>query len=642
MSLATIIAARGRWRLLTIAAAMCLVASCQTTDKPTVNGEGMTPASSPAPEATEFCGVAAAERLLVDFGATRVPVKPLGAEAAVVDGALTVTFPSAGAGVSLEPDGAWDLSAFVAVVVALENVGHEPVTLTGTLNNRQMTSGFLHLPAGRSGTMQILLPRNKTALTDRRKDQFRGMNGVPGGHVSHWDCPDPARIESLVLRDLDGVSVGATVRITTIQARGRYAPLAPGQEKAFFPFVDRFGQFRHGEWPGKIRAVDDLTAARAREAEDLAAHPGFAERSRYGGWLAGPKLEATGHFRTEKVAGTWWLVDPEGHLFWSHGITGVHTRGGTTKVTGREHYFEAIPDAFLDKKGLGLGAVNLRAKYGADWRTQAAELAHQRLRSWGMNTIANWSDMAVCAQGRTPYVVAIHYGWDKAAARAWKDPALLRQALSRCLQSERGTTSEDPWCIGYFVDNELRWHEVMSPEQYFKIVRDVIKEAAPNKLYLGSRLHGQMQPLGGPRHAAAAAAKYCDVLGINRYRFSPADLRLVKGADLPILIGEFHFGALDRGLLHTGLRAVPSQEQRAHAYTHYVTQALKHPNIVGTHWFQYRDQAVSGRADGENYQIGFIDICDTPYPETIRAARAIGRTMYELRYENSKARGAAQ
>jgi len=27
-----------------------------------------------------------------------------------------------------------------------------------------------------------------------------------------------------------------------------------------------------------------------------------------------------------------------------------------------------------------------------------------------------------------------------------------------------------------------------------------------------------------------------------------------------------------------------------------------------------RDQATTGRGDGENYQIGFTDICDRPIP----------------------------
>ena len=59
---------------------------------------------------------------------------------------------------------------------------------------------------------------------------------------------------------------------------------------------------------------------------------------------------------------------------------------------------------------------------------------------------------------------------------------------------------------------------------------------------------------------------------------------------------------------------------------------LRHPQFVGCHWFKYRDESTTGRPlDEENYQIGFIDICDTPYPETIEALRDVSRTMYELR-----------
>jgi hypothetical protein len=121
------------------------------------------------------------------------------------------------------------------------------------------------------------------------------------------------------------------------------------------------------------------------------------------------------------------------------------------------------------------------------------------------------------------------------------------------------------------------------------------------------------------------------VISFNRYRFSAKDLILPEGIDKPTIIGEFHFGALDRGHFHTGLRSVANQKQRAEAYYQYVKGALNNPQIVGTHWFQYSDQAFTGRGDGENYQIGFIDICDNPYPEIVEAARKIGYQMYQTR-----------
>jgi hypothetical protein len=131
--------------------------------------------------------------------------------------------------------------------------------------------------------------------------------------------------------------------------------------------------------------------------------------------------------------------------------------------------------------------------------------------------------------------------------------------------------------------------------------------------------------------ATGAAAKFCDVVCFNRYRRDIRNFDFAVG-DKPVIIGEFHFGALDRGMFHTGLVPVASQEARAEAYTSYGRSALEHPNVVGTHWFKWSDEPLTGRAyDEENYQIGFVDVADTPYPETVKAAREIGEEMYRVR-----------
>jgi agarase len=85
-------------------------------------------------------------------------------------------------------------------------------------------------------------------------------------------------------------------------------------------------------------------------------------------------------------------------------------------------------------------------------------------------------------------------------------------------------------------------------------------------------------------------------------------------------------------MFHTGLVPVTSQADRAQAYRDYVLGAVRHPQFVGTHWFQWKDEPTTGRVyDEENYQIGFVDIADTPYRETIDASREVGRTLYKLR-----------
>jgi len=62
-----------------------------------------------------------------------------------------------------------------------------------------------------------------------------------------------------------------------------------------------------------------------------------------------------------------------------------------------------------------------------------------------------------------------------------------------------------------------------------------------------------------------------------------------------------------------------------------VLGALRNPYIVGTHWFQYGDQSPTGRGDGENYNIGLLDICDTPFSELIDNVREIGHRLYKYR-----------
>ena len=97
-----------------------------------------------------------------------------------------------------------------------------------------------------------------------------------------------------------------------------------------------------------------------------------------------------------------------------------------------------------------------------------------------------------------------------------------------------------------------------------------------------------------------------------------------------MLIGEYHFGALDRGLPATGLRGVSSQDERGVAYRRYLESGAANPNLVGAHYFTLNDQALLGRFDGENYQIGFVDCCHTPYNELVSQAVQAHENLYDI------------
>ena len=141
---------------------------------------------------------------------------------------------------------------------------------------------------------------------------------------------------------------------------------------------------------------------------------------------------------------------------------------------------------------------------------------------------------------------------------------------------------------------------------------------------------------GAPEFVVRIAAEYVDVMSYNNYTYTRENFSLPEGIDLPVMYGEFHFGALDRGLFHTGQVATFSQKNRARAYGDFVRSCLKNPCIIGTNWHQFSDQPCTGRFDGEDFQVGLTDCCDTPYPETVAALREIGYNMYEIRYGKSE------
>ncbi|MGB7745683.1 MAG: hypothetical protein WBN75_00130 [Verrucomicrobiia bacterium] len=96
----------------------------------------------------------------------------------------------------------------------------------------------------------------------------------------------------------------------------------------------------------------------------------------------------------------------------------------------------------------------------------------------------------------------------------------------------------------------------------------------------------------------------------------------------PCLVGEFQFGALDRGMFSPGLVQASNQADRGQAYQEYVRSVLSLPAFVGCQWFQYYDEPLVGRFDGENYNIGFVSGADTPYWELIEAAQQINTQIY--------------
>jgi hypothetical protein len=437
--------------------------------------------------------------------------------------------------------------------------------------------------------------------------------------------------------------------------------------------VDEFGQWISADWPGKAKTIDDLKTAWADEEKSL--QPDNPEMSRYGGFR-GTKAGATGFFHVEKINQRWWFVDPDGFLFFSNGSCCINSQSDLARIRGREYIFTALPpDASLSAsrhsaKRDGINSFyswNLSRRHGADWYQKWIKLTVLRMNSWGINTIANWSDPNLGKSHQKAYVATLD-GWGIESGEmgmpdvyapgyaAMVDSAAAQQ----CLPGK-----DDPYLIGYFIGNEPPWPgretelaEVIldgketplqdalkkylsagdSPERrkefvyetysrFLSTVCSAIRKYDPNHLNLGLRF--------GDTPASEiimASKKYFDVFSINHYGYE-APLNEIQSiydqTGLPVIIGEFHFGTPGRGLA-PGLAQTSNMEERAVAYRYYVENAAAHPALIGTHWFQWIDQPSTGRFDGENYNIGLVDVTDLPYPDMVKASKETFNRLLQI------------
>jgi len=174
-------------------------------------------------------------------------------------------------------------------------------------------------------------------------------------------------------------------------------------------------------------------------------------------------------------------------------------------------------------------------------------------------------------------------------------------------------------------------------ETYFRTVAEALRRHDPDHLYLGSRFAWQTT------HAVEACARWCDVVSFNRYRQSiaddPEEWARFHALDKPALIGEFHFGSVDRGLFWEGLIGVGRESERGPAYARYLRAVAANPDFVGAHWFQYLDEPLTGRTfDGENAHIGFVTVADLPYVDLVAAARDANAEVLHHLQQHGKGR----
>jgi hypothetical protein len=480
-----------------------------------------------------------------------------------------------------------------------------------------------------------------------------------------------------LLHDVDSIGIRMRVPIGKPEIEIRSIALAvddPGDAYlGELPAVDEFGQWNLGEWEGKIKSEEQLKSEWEVEEREPATTDSY-NYSKYGGYLQA-RVNGTGFFRTENIDGRWWFVDPEGYLFLSVGVDCVRPGGGgdTRDIDKRRNMFKALPPEELNERSrrgnqVSFGTWNLYRRYGDDYRAKANEMIIRRMDKWGLNTIANWSSSEVISLNRKAFTLqlqGIGLNRELMGLTDVYDPDFA-SAVEVSVRRFVAPQKDNPWLIGYFLGNEPAWlgqeerlcGMIMNgaerpirtelkkyiasgdtPERrrqfiyatfntFLQTVRQLLKQHDPNHLNLGIRF--------GNGHLSPAILNICkqnfDVFSFNCYDLKPSEEMMettMRQTGLPMIIGEYHFGTTDRGMAQS-LWQVNSQQQRGIAYRYYTEQAYSHPGLIGTAYFQWCDQDLTGRFDGENYNCGLVDVTDRPYSYQIDAIKETAKRLFDI------------
>lgn len=141
-------------------------------------------------------------------------------------------------------------------------------------------------------------------------------------------------------RKLDRKTIAELTVVTTSMPRDRRLLIdnirvisdPPRNEAYLSGIIDPFGQAVNRDFAEKVTSEVDLQQRAVTELDTLR-NSFLPGRSKWQGWKDGPRLKATGYFRTEKVGRKWWLVDPDGYLFFATGIANIRL-ANTTTLTG--------------------------------------------------------------------------------------------------------------------------------------------------------------------------------------------------------------------------------------------------------------------------------------------------------------------
>lgn len=449
----------------------------------------------------------------------------------------------------------------------------------------------------------------------------------------------------------------------------------------------------------------------------------------YGGYTGLTGTNTSGFFRTEKINGRYWLITPDNNVFWAVSPTTVNYI----------HNWGQIPLG-MDYNVTLLNYMRNNPTGQPGWLTSL----HQRFESWGINSLGGFSqDISGTGGRKIPETMRNHFMTSRHQSRGgnmvnssfpdvFDEPNWTDSANS--FASAIAAYKTDPYRIGQFPDNEIRWSQgnqnvatyyfaraatepgkqymvniflhgrhagdlaglnaawgtsytswngseptslinqtVLPPDdpsypgrkadkvafvrevadKYYSTVTTVIRSNDPNHLVCSDRIalwSGAFEPAYDDynKQIWEVAGQYCDVIAVNSYQdtayFEAAFGyfgKVFRHAGKPILITEWCRGGNDTPISHKTW-ALPNQTCRAEraiqvAQETWNLQVPDDPNdgmpayyIMGMQWFQYDDEPALGRADGENWNAGLVNITDEPYTVLLEPMADLWAQKYDI------------
>jgi hypothetical protein len=402
----------------------------------------------------------------------------------------------------------------------------------------------------------------------------------------------------------------------------------------------------------------------------------------------GIRGEATGFFHVENIDGINWAIDPLGRAVVLQGVDHVSASGFHCEALGYSPYGRHVAKNYPDLDA---------------WRTETLD----RLTSWGFTLLGAGGDAGL--RHRALAHVDCLYLSDRFTfgdEEWWISPNRhspgtsfpnvfhpgYEKALEWACRVKVARHRNDPWLVGYFIDNELAWwggqkntglglfdlamalpkdHSARqaaeriaaenpgnpavaflreTARRYFTANAAAIRKADPNHMVLGCRFAG----FSGHNDVIwEEAGKVCDIVSLNMYPWADIDAGVVldkRGGrpyaehleevhaicGKPLMITEWSFPALDTrpSTYGAGMR-VETQAERAAATELCLKTLLSLPFIVGNDYFMWLDQPAQGisRLFPEDSNYGLVNEEGKPYEELTATFRRVLADAVKWRLE---------